>query len=96
LKLVSPHMLVKKLGAISSQYFDHGAIRVERIDARMTREGISNQLYWWWGGILDGYVSALFKIAGAKNTQTYRGPLQTDAPADPLGIGSFVVEVRWE
>ncbi len=99
LKLVSPHMLVRKLGAISSQYFDHGTITVERIDAhtaRMTRHGIANQLYWWWGGILDGYVRALFKISGAKNVQTYTGPLKTAAPDDPLGIGAFTVEVRWE
>jgi hypothetical protein len=99
LKLVSPHMLVRKLGAISSQYFDHGSITVERVDthtARMTRHGISNQLYWWWGGILHGYVTALFEIAGAKNTEVYAGPLVTDAPKDPLGLGSFAVEVRWE
>jgi hypothetical protein len=99
LKLVSPHMLVKKLGSISSQYFDHGTIVVERIDAnsaRMTREGIANQLYWWWGGILDGYVQALFKLAGAKNTQTYCGPLRTSSPDDPLGIGAFSVEIRWD
>jgi hypothetical protein len=98
LKLVSPHLLVKKLGAISSQYFDHGSITVERLEdraARMTRHGIANQLYWWWGGILDGYVTALFKMSGAKDVQKYLGPLVTDKPDDPLGIGSFAVEVRW-
>jgi hypothetical protein len=99
LKLVSPHTLVKKMGAISAQYFDHGTVGVERIDAhaaRMTRSGISNQLYWWWGGILNGYVSALFGIAGAKNVELYAGPLKTDAPTDPHGLGSFAVDVRWE
>ena len=99
LKLVSPHLLVRKLGAISSQYFDHVKIVVERIDghtARMTTDGIANQLYWWWGGILHGYVQALFDISGAKNTEAYAGPLKTSAPDDPLGIGSFAVEVRWE
>jgi hypothetical protein len=99
LKLVSPQVLVKKLGAISSQYFDHGSVVVERLDAtaaRMTRSGITNQLYWWWGGILEGYVKTLFRIAGATGTQTYIGPLVTEKPEDGLGIGSFVVEVRWE
>jgi len=98
LKVVSPHVLVRKLGAISSQYFDHGGIEVERIDdhaARMTRTGIANQLYWWWGGILDGYVRALFGIAGPKNTTAHCGVLKTDAPDDPLGLGSFTVDVRW-
>src|SRR5438046_1248080 len=39
LKVVSPHMLVSKLGKISAQYFDHGTVDVERVDdhyARMT------------------------------------------------------------
>jgi hypothetical protein len=99
LKVVSPHMLVRKLGAISSQYFDHGSVEVERLEdkaARLTRSGIANQLYWWWGGILDGYVSALFKLAGARNTTAYCGALKTDAPSDPLGLGSFAVDIRWE
>ena len=99
LKLVSPHLLVKKLGAISAQYFDHATIAVERVDAhtaRMTTTGIANQLHWWWNGILHGYVHALFEISGAKNTQVYGGPLKTDAPNDPLGLGSFAVEVRWD
>src|SRR5678816_1518355 len=49
LRFVSPHMLVRKMGAISAQYFDHGTVEVERLDARgarMTRTGIANQLYW--------------------------------------------------
>ncbi|MGZ3424133.1 MAG: hypothetical protein ACXWUG_07565 [Polyangiales bacterium] len=99
LKVVSPHMLVRKLGAISSQYFDHGTVEVERIDdraARMTRTGIANQLYWWWGGILDGYVRALFQLAGAKNLVVHCGVLKTDVPDNPLGIGSFPVDVSWD
>jgi hypothetical protein len=99
LKVVSPHMLVRKLGAISSQYFDHGSVEVERIDdhaARMIRQGIPNQLYWWWGGILDGYVHALFRLSGAKNVTFHCGALKTDKPEDPLGIGSFAIDVRWE
>ena len=99
LKVVSPHMLVRKLGAISAQYFDHGTIEVERIDdhaARMLRTGISNQLYWWWGGILDGYVHALFKLSGAKNVSFHCGTLKTAQPDEPLGLGSFAVDVRWD
>ena len=99
LKCVSPHMLVRKLGAISAQYFDHGSIVVERLDARaarMTRSGIANQLHWWWAAILDGYVRALFGLAGAKNVETYAGPLVTQMPDDPLGVGAFGVEVRWD
>jgi hypothetical protein len=92
-------MVVRKLGAISSQYFDHGTIEVERVDARaarMTRVGISNQLYWWWGGILEGYVRALFNLAGARNTQFYCGALVSDVIDEPLGLGKFSVEVRWD
>ena len=99
LKVVSPHMLVSKLGKISSQYFDHGGIEVQKVDAhaaRMIRTGIANQLYWWWGGILEGYVHALFRLSGAKNTTSHAGVLETDAPDDPLGIGRFTVDVRWE
>lgn len=99
LKLVSPQMLVSKLGKISSQYFDHGGIDVQKVDsrhARMTRTGIANQLYWWWGGILEGYVHALFRLSGAKNPTSHAGVLESDAPDDPLGIGRFVVDVRWE
>jgi hypothetical protein len=99
LKVVSPHMLVRKLGKISAQYFDHGRLDVERIDARaarMTQSGIANQLYWWWGGILDGYVTALFDIAGARNLEVQRGALKTEAPDDPLGVGRFTVDIRWE
>jgi hypothetical protein len=99
LKLVSPHMLVSKMGKISAQYFDHGGVEVQRVDARaarMTRTGIANQLYWWWGGILEGYVLSLFRISGAKNPTAHAGVLVTDAPDDPLGIGRFTVDVRWE
>lgn len=99
LKVVSPHMLVRKLGAISSQYFDHGTVEVEKIDAnaaRMTRTGICNQLYWWWDGILEGYVRALFGLAGAKNLVVHCGVLQTEKPDDPLGLGSFPVDVKWD
>lgn len=99
LRLVSPHTLVQKLGKISSQYFDHGGLEVERLEgngARMTRVGIANQLYWWWDGILEGYVRALFGLAGAKNLELHCGPLVTSAPEDPLGQGRFVVDVRWE
>ncbi|UJR82851.1 hypothetical protein [Sandaracinus amylolyticus] len=98
LRLVSPHVLVSKLGAISSQYFDHGAVEVERLDAthaRMTRVGIANQLYWWWGAILEGYVHALFGLAGARDVQIHCGVLRSDALDDPLGIGRFAVDVRW-
>ena len=99
LRVVSPHLLVRKLGAISSQYFDHGEVLVERVDARearMTRTGIANQLYWWWGGILDGYVHALFELAGAKNLRVRCGPLRSDSMDDPLGLGSFAVEIGWD
>jgi hypothetical protein len=99
LKLVSPHMLIGKLGKISAQYFDHGTVEVIRLDARgarMVRTGIANQLYWWWGGILDGYVHALFRLAGAKNTQFHCGHLESSTPDDPMGIGKFAVDVRWD
>jgi hypothetical protein len=99
LRVVSPHTLVSKMGAITARYFDHGTIVVERVDtkaARMTRDGISNQLYWWWCGILEGYVTALFEMAGAKNLTINRGPLVTQAPDDPLGVGRFTVDVKWE
>ena len=99
LKVVSPHLLIRKLGAISAQYFDHGEVLVEKVDAqtaRLTRSGIPNQLYWWWGGILDGYVHALFRIAGAKNTQFRLGFLESDEPDNPLGRGTFQVDVSWD
>jgi hypothetical protein len=99
LRFVSPQMLVSKLGAVSAQYFDHGTIEVERVDAkaaRMTRTGISNQLYWWWGGILEGYVRALFGLAGAKDVTIHCGVLSTNVPDEPLGLGSFAVDVRWQ
>ena len=98
LRVVSPHMLIRKLGAISAQYFDHGAIDVQRLEgssARMTRSGIANSLFWWWSGILDGYVQTLFRIAGAKDVVATVGPLKSDKPDDPLGLGSFDVDVRW-
>jgi len=98
LRFVSPHMLIKKLGAISAQYFDHGTVEVQRIDdksARMTRAGIANQLYWWWTGILDGYVSALFRLSGAQGLICTCGPLQTPDAESPLALGKFDVEVRW-
>jgi hypothetical protein len=99
LRVVSPHMLVRKMGAISAQYFDHGTVEVERLDtraARMTRIGIANQLYWWWGGILEGYVRALFERTGARNTRTRCGELRSEQIDDPLGLGSFSVEIVWE
>ncbi len=99
LRFVSPHTLVSKLGNISAQYFDHGSIEVARLEgnhARMTRIGISNQLYWWWDGILEGYVRALFGLAGAKNVVIHCGLLETSEPDNPLGIGRFPVDVRWE
>jgi hypothetical protein len=99
LRFVSPHMLIRKLGAISAQYFDHGTVEVERIDAksaRMTRTGIANQLYWWWTGILDGYVAALFKMAGAEGVVCTSGPLHSDDMDNPVGIGRFDVDVRWK
>jgi hypothetical protein len=98
LRVVSPHMLIKKLGAISSQYFDHGKIAVERVDSRagrMTLSGVANQLHWWWGGILDGYVHSLFRLAGAKDVVFTCGPLTSDKPDDPLGLGGFTVDVHW-
>jgi hypothetical protein len=98
LRVISPHFLVRKLGAISAQYFDHGTIEVASLDdkhARMTRHGISNQLYWWWGGILDGYVTSLFRRAGAKDIEVHAGPLRSPKPDEPLGLGSFDVDVRW-
>ncbi|AKF04546.1 hypothetical protein [Sandaracinus amylolyticus] len=33
LRLVSPRVLVSKLGAIASPYFGHGAVEAERLDA---------------------------------------------------------------
>jgi hypothetical protein len=99
LKVVSPHLLVRKLGAITAQYFDYGTVKVERLDdraAQIARHGIPNQLYWWWGGILDGYVHALFELAGAKGVTSHCGALKTSVPDDPLGAGSFVFDVRWE
>jgi hypothetical protein len=99
LKVVSPQMLVRKLGTISAQYFDHGAVEVERLDdkaARMTRTGIPNQLYWWWSAILEGYVRALFGLAGARGLRIRCGELQTERPDDPSGLGRFWCEVRWE
>lgn len=99
LRVVSPHMLVRKMGAISAQYFDHGTVEVERLDgraARMTRHGIANQLYWWWGGILEGYVKALFERTGARNTATRCGELRSEQIDDPMGLGSFSVEIVWE
>jgi hypothetical protein len=98
LRVVSPHLLARKLGAISAQYFDHGDVEVLRVDdraARLTRTGIANQLYWWWGGILDGYVNALFRLSGAKDVVCTCGRLESDRPDDPLGIGKFAVDVRW-
>jgi len=99
LKVVSPQMLVKKLGTISAQYFDHGSVEVVRLEARiarLTRIGIPNQLYWWWGAILDGYVRALFGLAGARGVQIHCGALQTERPDDPLGLGRFSCDVRWD
>jgi hypothetical protein len=99
LKIVSPHVLVKKLGAISAQYFDYGTVRVEKVDAhhaRMIRAAIPNQLYWWWGGISEGYVRALFKLSGAKNVTVHVSPHRTSSPDDPLGLGEFTVDARWE
>jgi hypothetical protein len=99
LRFVSPHMLIKKLGAISSQYFDHGDILVQRLDdkgARMTRTGIANQLFWWWTGILDGYVTALFKMAGADGVVCTCSPLFSDDIDNPVGLGRFEVDVRWK
>ena len=99
LRFVSPHTVVKKLGNISAQYFDHARIDVERLDgnhARMNCSGISNQLFWWWDGILEGYVRALFDLAGAKNLVVHCGLLSSDAPDDPLGLGRFAVDVRWD
>jgi hypothetical protein len=99
LRFVSPHMLVKKLGAISAQYFDHGTVEVERLgdkSARMTRTGIANQLFWWWSGILDGYVTALFKMSGADGVVCTCGALQSDELDNPRAIGHFDVDVRWK
>jgi len=99
LKVVSPHVLINKLGKITAQYFDQGTVEVDRVDdraARMRLSGIANKLYWWWGGILDGYVHALFRLAGAKNTVAHAGVLASDAPDDPLGLGRFAVDVRWD
>jgi hypothetical protein len=98
LKVVSPQLLVRKLGKVSAQYFDHGAVDVVRIDAkaaRMTRTGIANQLYWWWGAILEGYVRALFGLAGARDLEIRRGALESAALEDPLGIGRFSCDLRW-
>ncbi len=99
LRLVSPHTLVRKLGAISSQYFDHGtiaAVKVEDRAARLTYGGIANQLYWWWTGIGEGYVRALFTLAGAKNTQVHTSALRSEAMSEPLGLGSFTFDVSWD
>jgi hypothetical protein len=99
LRVISPHMLVRKMGAISAQYFDHGTVDVQKLEshaARMTRTGIANSLYWWWSGILDGYVQTLFRIAGAKNLVSTIGPLKSEHLDDPLGIGNFDVDVRWQ
>jgi hypothetical protein len=99
LKVVSPQMLVKKMGTISAQYFDHGTVDVVRLEskaARMTRTGIVNQHYWWWGSILEGYVRALFGIAGARGLRIHCGELVTERPDDPLGHGRFSCDVRWD
>jgi hypothetical protein len=98
LKVVSPQLLVRKLGKVSAQYFDHGAVEVVRLDgkaARMTRTGIANQLYWWWSAILEGYVRALFALAGARDLEIHRGALESAALDDPLGIGRFSCDLRW-
>jgi len=99
LRFVTPQTLIRKLGRVTAQYFDHGSVDVEKVgdkSARLTRHGIANQLYWWWDGILEGYVRALFGIAGAKNVVIRCGLLSSDAPDDPLGLGSFTVDVSWE
>lgn len=99
LRLVSPHTLVRKLGAISAQYFDHGkidAVKLEDRAARLTYGGIANQLYWWWTGIGEGYVRALFQIAGAKNARVHTSALRSEAMNDPLGAGTFEFDVHWD
>jgi hypothetical protein len=99
LRFVSPHVLVQKLGSVQSQYFDHGKLTVDRLEgthARMHCVGIANQLFWWWNGILDGYVHALFELSGAKNPVLHTSALTSDRPDEPMGIGAFTVDIRWD